>query len=653
MAFDLGLARQEIDAVPPCHDHTSSSRELIRAAASPSGDGEGLPRQLRHLVIALGLIAAVILSCPWGQRLPASGLDQGWMLGLSWARDLHLHFGSDLLFTYRPWGWLAAPVLLGVGPLIAAGLFSLAAVCALWWAVTSSFLAEGRGTLGTALSTVAGAIVTPVVFAASGASWTLVIALFSFGLRCVAAEREVTTRLLVAVSLCAALLLQIKFSEGVLVCCLWLVLLARSRSWRSLRLGGPVFVLAFMGFWMVAGQSLGDLAAWFSGSWHLTLGYPDAMQLGGISPMVATAGLLAVLALLVTLSDTSDRRHARVWCLLLTTGLLVFAGKQAFTRQDALHSVTFFSALVGVGVQASSRSVLQLCRGLVVVISLLAIGSSGVASDARLQRTGWRETSELIIHAAALETRLDHAREGMRRDYGVSGHLLSSIGDRPVAVDPYEVGAAWAYDLNWSPVPILQPYAAFDADLDARNTARLLATRDMAVLREEMVVDDRLQLWDSPQYNMALVCSFRQVDHDPRWTLFVRGVNRCGAPERHPSVAVSPGTPVRVPAAGPHTIVTMSFAPDGGSLGRKVATALTKSSPLKANLGDAERGLPRALAGGPLILRLPADTRWPTGRQSRPEAATVAFNAPGTVTFSTVRLAQSASSSASQEVGTK
>src|SRR3954453_11299620 len=512
MAIDLGLARQEIDAVPPSHDHTSS-RELIRAAASPSRDGEGLQRPLRHLVIALGLIAAVLLSCPWGQRLPASGLDQGWMLGLTWARDLHLHFGSDVLFTYGPWGWLAAPVLLHAGPLIAAGLFSLAAVSALWWAVTSSFLAEGRGPLGTALSTVAGGIVTPVVFAATGASWTLVIALFSFGLRCVAAEREVTTRLLVRVSLCAALLLQVKFSEGVLLCCLWLVLLARARSWPSLRLGLSVFALAFTGFWMGAGQSLGDLVAWSAGSMHVTLGYPEAMQLGGMSPMVASAGILAVLILLVTVLDAADRRNSLLWCMLLTTGLLAFAAKQAFTRQDNPHSVFFFAALVAVGLQASSGPVLQLCRRLVVGISVLAIGGSGVFSDARLQRIGWDETSALLLHSKKFETRLDQAREQMRRDYAVSGHVLSRIGDRPVAVDPFEVGAAWAYDLNWSPVPIMQPYSAYDPVLDARNTEHLLATPGMAVLREESIVDDRLQLWDSPRYNMALVCSFRQVDH--------------------------------------------------------------------------------------------------------------------------------------------
>src|SRR3954471_23997888 len=105
MAIDLAPACHEIDAVPSSDAHTSS-RELVLAGASPLRDGEGLQRPLRHLVLALGLIAAILLSCPWGQRLPASGLDQGWMLGLNWARDLDLHFGSDFLFTYGPWdGW--------------------------------------------------------------------------------------------------------------------------------------------------------------------------------------------------------------------------------------------------------------------------------------------------------------------------------------------------------------------------------------------------------------------------------------------------------------------------------------------------------------------------------------------------------------------
>jgi hypothetical protein len=621
----------------PALEERDSPEPFQTNETSALGDAR-LPRPVRDLIFALGLVAAIGISCPWGQRLPSSGLDQGWMLGLTWARDTHLHFGSDVLFTYGPWGWLTAPVLLHSGSLIAAGLFSLGAVLALWWAVTSSLMDVGRGVLGTCFAVVVGAMATPLVFAATGPSWTLAVALFCMGLRCVAAERGPATALLVAVSLCAALLLQVKFSEGALVSSLWLLLLARSMSRRSLMIGTSTFIGAFIAFWMTAGQALGDLGRWFVGSWQLTVGYPDAMQLGGMSPRVMTAGFLTGALLLLTLIDGRDRTRSVLWSMLLTMGLLVFAGKQAFTRQDDLHSVAFFSAVVAVGVQASCRPRLQLCRRLILGVSLLSVVVSGVTSDARLQRLGWRETSSLLTHAIPLETRLDQARDAMRLDYAVSGHVLSRIGDRPVAVDPYEVGAAWAYDLNWSPVPVLQPYSAYEPELDAMNAAHLLATPRMAVLREESVIDGRLQLWDSPRYNMALLCSFREADHDARWTVFLRDANRCSPAGRRASVVVSAGMPVRVPAARPGTIVTMSFAPDGEYLGRGLVSALTHRSALEVTLGDDNYRLPRALAGGPLIARLPADVRWPTRPQGRPEAATVTFNVRGTVTFSTVRL---------------
>jgi hypothetical protein len=89
----------------------------------------------------------------------------------------------------------------------------------------------------------------------------------------------------------------------------------------------------------------------------------------------------------------------------------------------------------------------------------------------------------------------------MKAQYALSAHVVTAVGDRPVAVDPFDVGVAWAYGLSWRPVPVMQPYFAYTRSLDERAARALLATPGLAVLREETVVDDRFQLWDTPPYH--------------------------------------------------------------------------------------------------------------------------------------------------------
>ena len=63
---------------------------------------------------------------------PAPGLDPGWMTALNLARTGGLRFGSDVTFTYGPWGWLDVPVTAeGAAIGVAVGFSMLSAVVVL------------------------------------------------------------------------------------------------------------------------------------------------------------------------------------------------------------------------------------------------------------------------------------------------------------------------------------------------------------------------------------------------------------------------------------------------------------------------------------------------------------------------------------------
>jgi hypothetical protein len=314
--------------------------------------------------------------------------------------------------------------------------------------------------------------------------------------------------------------------------------------------------------------------------------------------------------------------------------LLAFSLKQGFTRQDADHMLVFFAALLVVGLLPSPDRAQQVVRSLVLATALGGLLICANMPSPDLPRQGWAGTVHFLSGPDARDRVLADARSRMRDQYAVPDDLVTAVGNRPVAIDPFEAGVAWAYGLSWSPVPDLQPYAAYTPVLDRRNARGLLTSPTKAVLREEGVVDDRFQLWDTPVYNLTMVCHFRETGQDSRWTLLVRQADRCAAPRRGPARRVSAGEVVSVPQGASGDIVTMSFTPDRRSSSAALAAAVLKDPhPLHVRLDGTSTRLPRPLAGGPLIVRLPAAVTWPSAA-GRPSGDTVAFNAPGKVAFS-------------------
>jgi hypothetical protein len=85
----------------------------------------------------------------------------------------------------------------------------------------------------------------------------------------------------------------------------------------------------------------------------------------------------------------------------------------------------------------------------------------------------------------------------------------------------------------------------------------------------------------------------------------------------------------------------MSFAPKPPNPLVRLARAADKSfSPLRVSCGESEFRLPRALAGGPLTVRLPAAAGWPAGYLGGFACPRIAFPEAGALRFSVITLSQ-------------
>jgi hypothetical protein len=159
------------------------------------------------------------------------------------------------------------------------------------------------------------------------------------------------------------------------------------------------------------------------------------------------------------------------------------------------------------------------------------------------------------------------------------------------------------------------------------------------VLREEReILDDRNARWETPRYLLALACDYTPGAREGRWSLLRHGPDRCAEPRTAGSREVRAGEAVDVPAAGPGEIVVARFTPRPDDVLSTVGNALLKDwSPLHATVDGQRFRLPEALAGGPLMVSVPAELGWapPFGafRYSR-----LAFDRAGTVAFEVVAL---------------
>ena len=583
----------------------------------------------------------ILLAQPIRASVPRAGLDPGWVTGINWARANELRFGPEVVFTYGPWGFLTAPSLAYPGHAILAAAFAGLAFLAFWIYARRALAAAFTPLTSSAVA----CLMTVLIAWASSASWVLLLAMVGYGMRLLRAGVRVPISWLVALSISSALLLEIKFSEGLLAIALTLLLMLRDRS-----LAGSAAVIATLTtvpllLWLSAHQLLGDLPVWLGRSVQLTIGYPDAMYYE--DGFYGWAYLSALLVLAVAFSGqlrTQTGPAARIfgWALVGAVGVGFFGVKQGFVRHDVFHQAALFTAAIPLMLEALAVSGLRLRVGLGVALALV----SSLPTMAILAALGGYEPSavsalRMVDSDQVRHERLDRAKSELRDQYAIGARLRERLGNSPVAIDPFEINAAWAYDMNWEPVPIIQPYSAYTPSLDEANARSLLSDSRRMVLRERAQVDDRMPAWDTPRYNMALFCNFSTVAHDSRWTLLKRRPSRCGQTIALASQRVVPGHQVVVPNHGPDQALTVTYTPDGRSVSQMFRTFLFKDPrPLEFKIDGATHRFPRPLAGTPLLLAAPHDMAVAVGLDT--PISHIEVNTPGQIVFGIINLGQTA-----------
>jgi hypothetical protein len=476
------------------------------------------------------------------------GEESAW-LGLHLATRDGLNFGSDLSWTYGPLGFMhyllfvsgptfalaaayTAVVRVGLGTLVVSGLRRLVP---LPLAVLIAWLVAVY-TLGDPELAVMAALAIATLTSAPG---TLLRRVYP-----VLAGAIAGVEFLVKFNLAAASILL-----GAVV-----VLAIRRDAPRRVEIFAGVAALVATIGWLATRQ--GDPIAYIHNGLSVSTAFASGMMLEEPGRRWEYWGAALAVIALVPLVRGAAVRAAPRWALWLVAAItMFFAWKEGFVRHDGHVFAYFGTALVIGAMLAGARA------GHALEVPVLALTCLAALSIAAV-RVSPREVLEpkphldVLKHTVRVLVSKDRraklfttSRDGVRAAVPMPPDVASSLRGHTVAVIPAQLSLLWAYDLEWQPTGVMQPYVTVSKHLDDYNAERL--RRADGPQRVAVVwpgtVDGRFPGWDTPAGTIELFCRYREVTFSGLWAVLARVPNRCGKARKLSTVRASFGQTVSVP----------------------------------------------------------------------------------------------------------
>lgn len=630
-----------VSAVAPRNGTRAPSR-LAQVLSRRSG---------RAIVAALGSLLGGLHK----YVLPGPDLDPSWQVGMSMAHEKSMRFGPDLAFTYGPLAWLDTGAVTSQSIAIWRLGFGFAAT---FLALYVSLLVIGKALTPVATSVLVLIGVAPLM-AVTAPNEEVLMAMMGIALLVIldrAAPQNTAGASWLALAsglgVVAAVMLLTKFSAGLLaLAILALIAVALLPRWRLIAAMGASYLVATALLWLLVGGDASTFPIWLSRSWIIASSYSGGMASYDVTPLLGLAfGLVGVVMCALAFRQAT-RGEAGTWTALLVTALYALSfyigWKLAFVRIEPLRVSATLLMLTPLAVWALPRQWPRLPTVLAAALfpalsfcfaaSVTVVFAKPWPLDAV---TAWPSALKWSASGQQLEQELDAQKELLIGEFGLSDTVRAALGAGGAHVDPVAITVAWAYDLDWKPVPIFQQYSAHDARLDDVNTAALLdrTPQDVILLDTQRgAIDGRNPLWDSPQYQLTLMCSYERTATDGRWAVLKRAADRCGPPESVGTRTVSAGEAVPLPEVQADQVLVARFTPEVSAWERLVGVLLKPPAPLLVSVDGNRYKLPWGFAGLPIILSCPADaTPNASAVESCPNPGSVTFETAGQVEFLTL-----------------
>jgi hypothetical protein len=486
--------------------------------------------------------------------------DTSWCAVLNYAHQHGLQFGTDLVFTYGPLGYLIAFYFSPNG----AGMRMVADVALCWTVAAGLCLVAWR------LRPVWRCLLVGVfVFVAANiplrSDLVIDTGFLCWGLLCfVESGRRLAFSVLTLTAL--AVFGALAKTTYIFMAGLSVGLLAGGLAARGHRRLGLAMVAGIVVglplVWIAAGQNLWHLGSYFVNALTIVQGYNQAMGWEGLSQVVQRGILVVVagIAMVFIRSWTAcEGRDKRVMCrrgLLFAwlSSLLFLLWKHGFVRGDSYHVVYFFGFLpllaLALEVLPCERRAARLwAGGLTAVCCLLSLSTlqslyfpDGFRSLQRpFQAFGYN--TSCLLRPAAYWQRMNDIVDTKRREASLP-RFREIIGRAGVDVFGHQQIYALLNDLNYRPRPVFQSYAAGNPQLMRLNEQFYLSEaapeyviftlggidRRFAPLQDALVLRDLLINYAPADAERGFLLLKFKSSASPRLRLLCEGTAHPGSP---------------------------------------------------------------------------------------------------------------------------
>ncbi len=532
----------------------------METVSQPTQASAGAASRWRILLplLATVLVMLTVLTVPRAPVDLDTDADTSLSEVLSYAHQQGLQFGTDLVFTYGPLGYLT--FFYFSPPAAATRLAVDAAVCFVIAAGLCLAAWRGRLVWGCAL---VGVFLFVVANVRSANDHVLDAGLFCWGLLCfVESGRRLTLSAITFVALAvfgALAKTSVLFMAGPSVVLLAADLILRGQ----VRLGAGMVVGFGAGFalgWVAAGQHLSHLPSYLANALAVIHGYNQSLGCDLLPTADRTALLLLALALALVIirALTAFEGRSRLdLCrriLLLTwlCSLLLLIWKHGLVRGDYYHLVYFFCFLPVLALAldilpAGSRAGRFWARVLAVACCLVSVFTLQSWFFEPIPRSLAKPIRSFVYHARCLLQPGEYLQTMNRvvetnRSRMRLPALRRIIGGASVDVFGQLQVCALLNDLNYRPCPVFQSYAACSAPLMRLNEqfylseqapefvifALLPIDRKFPSLENAMVLRDLLTNYEPAGDESGFLLLRRKSSQPPQLTLLREGTVRLG-----------------------------------------------------------------------------------------------------------------------------
>jgi hypothetical protein len=440
------------------------------------------PKLLAPLVTAF-VLALVFLTIP--PAAPDLDADPAWCGVLTYAHQHHLQFGTEIVFTFGPLGFLIAPYFFGqpTGLLISVNLvlsFTIAfGLCLLAWRLNRwwRYLAIA-------------AFVILMGNLDPRADLAFNIGFFAWALLCFL---ETGKRLwlcvlcLVALATFGALAkMTYLFIGGFSLAAVFLDLIIR----RQFKIGAAIPLVLGAGIvvgWLSAHQRLSNIGQYFLNGFLISRDYDQAAGLEGLSTLRERGFWVLALALAVAIPyvvtafqrDTKNARWRRFVIFSWLSGLFFIFWKHSFVRVDRFHVVNLLgfapvAVLLLDSLPKVPQHVRRFTRPIALVGCLLGIitleqmffGEALASLTQPFRRAAYH--FKCVFVPSFYKDRMANGMDAFRRE-AQWPKMRKDIGNATVDIFGTFQAFALLNDLNYHPRPVFQSYAAYSPRLARLN----------------------------------------------------------------------------------------------------------------------------------------------------------------------------------------